>query len=211
MKLKIFNLGPYQTNCYLIFDQTSAMVIDPAKGEEIFQFLVNNKLELKYILNTHGHGDHTAGNYFLKQKTPAKLAIHTADEFFLSGGSVNKLIVPSFKEVKPDILLSDRDSLNLHLDDEDFTVEVIHTPGHTPGSVCFLTSTGLFSGDTIFYRGIGRFDFPYSSGLELKSSLQKLINIIPPDTLVFPGHGPKTIFGEEKEQLLSISYELESR
>lgn len=208
MEVIIFNLGPYQTNCYLLHGQETAVVIDPAEGEEVMKYLTENKLKLTYILNTHGHGDHTGGNYFLKANTKALVAIHTKDEFFLRDNSINKYLHPSFKPVVPDILLSDNSMLTFTLDSLFVDFKVIHTPGHTPGSVCFSSPMGFFSGDTLFKRAIGRFDFPYSSVDEMRSTLKMLNDSIPPDTIIYPGHGPKTIFSEEKNLLTAIYNEL---
>ncbi|MBT9130610.1 MAG: Hydroxyacylglutathione hydrolase GloC [candidate division WS2 bacterium] len=208
MEIKIFNLGPYQTNCYLLHGEETAVVIDPAEGEEVLDYLTKNKLRLTHILNTHGHGDHTGGDFFLKENTKALVAIHTKDQFFLGDNSINKYLHPSFKPVVPDILLSDNSILTFTFDSLLFDVKVIHTPGHTPGSVCFSSPLGLFSGDTLFKRAIGRYDFPYSSVDDMRNSIKLLINSIPPDTLIYPGHGPKTIFIEEKNLLTVISNEL---
>ncbi|MBT9164907.1 MAG: Hydroxyacylglutathione hydrolase GloC [candidate division WS2 bacterium] len=208
MELKIFELGPYQTNCYLIHGHQTAVVIDPAEGEEVLDYLTKNKLRLTHILNTHGHGDHTGGDFFLKENTNALVAIHTKDEFFLGDNSINKYLHPSFKPVVPDILLSDNSILTLMVDSLVVDFKVTHTPGHTPGSVCFSSPLGFFSGDTLFKRAIGRYDFPYSSKNDMRDSLRMLINSIPPDTIIYPGHGPKTIFKEEKNLLIAISNEL---
>lgn len=208
MKLQVIKLSAYQTNCYVIYDVRQAIVIDPALSNEVLDFLTKNNLELKYIFNTHGHGDHTGGNFHLKSSTGAKIIIHDKDGFFLKENSPNYQYHRNFKPVKPDILIKEDSILKIELDGNNFNIKVLQTPGHTPGSISLLTDFGLFSGDTIFKKGIGRFDFPYSSALELGTSINKILAEVSRDCPIYPGHGPFTKLTDEEFYLNTISYEL---
>ncbi len=193
MMIETLKLGPYQTNCYILYEEGQAIVIDPGASDEVLDFLNRNKLKLLYILNTHSHGDHTGGNYALKNNIGAQILIHEKDNL-----------------VEADGFLKDKDVINIPLNNDEMTFKVIHTPGHTPGSIAFLSKFGLFSGDTIFKRAIGRFDLPFASAKELKTSLEKILSIVPLDTIIYPGHGPSTILRDEEVFLRRIIKELSS-
>lgn len=185
MKLQTLVLGPIQTNCYLLFSSSNnVIVIDPADNpEKILQSVGDSKIN--YIISTHGHFDHITAAMKLRQMTKSPFLIHKADSFMFP----QDLVVDTF--------LVDGMLVNL----DDIVLKVIHTPGHTPGSVCLYDekNKNLFSGDTLFYADHGRCDLPLSSYSDIVLSLKKLFDL-PSDTIVYPGHGPQTTIFDEKNR-----------
>lgn len=201
MILKRWILGELASNAYLLGDEVNkvALVIDPGGDPwEIIDFLNRNALDLKYILNTHGHADHIAGNAILKKAYEnAKILVHEEDAPMLTSPALNLSIWLGsvISSPKADICLNNGDLIELG----NLKIEVIHTPGHTPGSVCFyIKDEGvLFSGDTLFCRSVGRTDFPGSSWEALISSIRNKLFRLPKLTKVYPGHGEETTIEEE--------------
>lgn len=198
MKHKTFNVLPeFGTNTYLLWDETSkeAMIIDPANQSRALLEAIKD-LNLKFIVNTHGHGDHIGGNKFLKENTQAKLAIHELDAPMLTDSSKNlsthwgaNLVCP-----EADIKLRDDDFLQLG----EKQVKVIHTPGHSRGGICLLVEDLLFCGDTLFAESIGRTDLPGGDYSTIIRSIKEKLFILNDKTKVLPGHGPETTIGYEK-------------
>jgi glyoxylase-like metal-dependent hydrolase (beta-lactamase superfamily II) len=193
-------LGKFTTNCYVIADERSkeAVVIDPADDfEEIKKFIEENELNIKYILLTHGHGDHILALPQLKEYSNAPVGIHAEDEIMLNRAELNKsgYFTSSPIETRSDFQLKDGDILELG----DTKLEIIHTPGHTKGSICILFEKELIAGDTLFARGIGRTDL-YGGDYDaiIKSIVTKLF-VLPDDIQVHPGHGSSTTIANEKE------------
>ncbi len=197
--MQVFRIfvGALRENCYIISNtQNNALVIDPgAEADLIFNKLVQNNLTLKTILLTHGHYDHIGAINELAAKTGCKTIYVGKEDIELltdnkksMADTVNQDAV--FLEDK--ILKVAEGTFKL----EDLDVEVIKTPGHTKGSVCYLINGVLFSGDTLFRNGVGRTDFWGGNSAELKRSLKKLSKL-PKDTIVCPGHGLKTRIGNE--------------
>jgi glyoxylase-like metal-dependent hydrolase (beta-lactamase superfamily II) len=194
--------GRFFANCYLVScEQTKeAILIDPScenekEAEKIFETVHNNKLILKLIVNTHGHPDHVCGNRMLKGRFRVPILIHEYDSHML--GKLGKCLAESFgfEDSSPpaDRLLRDKDTIEFGQQ----TLKIIHTPGHSRGSISLLALNAVFTGDTLFAQSIGRTDFPESSEFDMNSSLKKLAGL--PDTLtVYPGHGPTTTIGKEK-------------
>lgn len=198
-------VGGLETNCYLAYcsESLECAVIDPgAEAERIFPEITENDLKPIMILNTHGHIDHIGANKDIKDKFSIPLCIHDLDgpllqkvqEFELS------LFLGARESPPADRLLHDGDEIKIGKS----TLRVIHTPGHTPGSVSFLGEGLLFSGDTLFCGGVGRTDLPGGSFKDLESSIRNKILSLPPETRVLPGHGPLTSVGEEKESNLFL-------
>ncbi len=188
----------FATNSWLVWDDESreAMLIDP--GGKSAQLLARVKdLKLKYIINTHGHGDHIGGNTYFSNATAAMLAIHEADAAMLIDNRKNLSAYMDMPlELKAaDLLLHDGDTIQIG----GYQFDVIHTPGHTPGGICLYCDKLLFAGDTLFEQSIGRTDFPGGSHRQLIDAIKTKLFILPDDTVVFPGHGPKTTIGIEKK------------
>ena len=196
MNIEKIRNGILDENAYLIYlaEGGDAVIIDPGSEPEIFLSVLKQKnLNLTHILLTHGHFDHIGAAAQIKEATGAPIAIHEKDKKCLSS-SVASLAVFKFKSITPteaDIILSDGQEIEIL--GRNFTV--IHTPGHTPGSCCFLTGDILFSGDTLFLETIGRTDFPGSSSKQMSESLAK---IAPFDCTVYPGHGSVTTMEHER-------------
>ncbi len=188
--IKQIPIGPFQVFTYLVVcPQTlEAVVIDPAGEEEkIMDAIKKENARVKYILNTHGHADHVLGNSDLKKVLDVPVCMHGADDIFFQQADVKK---QSEKELglapadPVDIQLKDNDVIGIG--DQKF--EVVHTPGHTPGSVCYRIGKNLFTGDTLFVGSAGRTDLIGGSLDKLIESLEKKLIILPKDTVVWPGH-----------------------
>jgi hydroxyacylglutathione hydrolase len=200
--VKMFEVGMLSTNCYVVNcrDTLQAAFIDPGFGnqsevDEVIAFVRGNGLELKLIVNTHGHPDHSCGNAALKDTFHVPICIHSDDAFMLGKSGRETARYFGFDCVSPpaDILLQDGGYIKLG----DVTLKVLHTPGHSLGSISLIGETEVFTGDALFAGSIGRTDFPGSSDVEMQNSLRKLKQL--PDYFkVCPGHGPTTTIGEEK-------------
>ncbi|MDQ1317145.1 MAG: hydroxyacylglutathione hydrolase [Candidatus Poribacteria bacterium] len=191
-------LGPMQANCYLLeCEEThSAIVIDPGDDAEvILDILEKRKLNLEFIINTHGHIDHISANADLKKKTSAKLYIHRLDADMIINPQKNlsSFIGRDISSPSADKILEDGDNLEVGT----IILKVIHTPGHSPGSICLLADESVFTGDLLFAGSIGRYDFPGSSYNQIISSLKKIMEL-DDDLVVYSGHGPITTIGEER-------------
>lgn len=196
MKIKTFIVGPLQTNCYLVYDEGSSkgVLIDPASCEkEIKDFIESNGIEVLYILNTHGHGDHIKGNSFFG----FPILIHELDEECLRDPAKNLSFDPEWSSgsMKAEKKLKDGDVIEVG----SLRLEVIYTPGHTPGGISVKCGSVLFSGDTLFFEGVGRTDLPGGSYETLKKSIKKKLFTLPGETRVLPGHGPETTIAHEKK------------
>ena len=192
-------VGSLSANCFIVGEEAGAegMVIDPGgNGEEILRAIDASRLDIKTIVLTHGHSDHIAALYDIQDKTGAEVAIHVADADFLEGrGSFSSQFGISYKTPHPpDRLLHEGDEIvigNTHY-------KVIHTPGHTPGCICLLTEGKVFTGDTLFRRGIGTTLMPGSNRSQLINSIQTRLMALPDDTIIYPGHGRETTIGAER-------------
>lgn len=189
-------VGPMEVNCYIVYDPPTkdACVIDPGGDpQKIKRALEKDGLKLKFIINTHGHGDHIAANGDLK----APIYIHTLDAAFLKDPKKNLSSFFFFSIKSPDAsrLLEDGDKIELGSS----SFEVLHTPGHTPGSITLLLGNVAFTGDTLFCGGIGRTDFEYGDEGELMRSIHQKLMALSDDTIVYPGHGGDSTIGRERK------------
>ncbi|MEK7397586.1 MAG: MBL fold metallo-hydrolase [Candidatus Poribacteria bacterium] len=194
-----FQLGPMEANCYLLeCEKTlSAIVIDPGdEADVILDIISDRKLKLEFIINTHGHIDHISANNDLKKKTSAKLCIHRLDADIIVDPQKNlsSFIGKPISSLPPDRILEDGDII----ESGTIKLKVIHTPGHSPGSISLLADDAIFTGDLLFAGGIGRYDFPGSSYEQIMDSLKKITEL-DDNLIVYPGHGFNTTIGEEKE------------
>lgn len=190
--------------CYLIDCERTkeALVIDPAGDEEEIAARIEQKgLDLKYIVNTHGHGDHTCGNAKMKALTGAKIIMHDLDEQMFNSPRGHEMARQwGFTPSPPaDMTVTDGDEIVVG----DVSLKVIHTPGHTPGGICFLSDGNLFTGDTLFVGGIGRTDLPGASMAQIMKAIKERILSLPRETIVWPGHDygarPSSTIGHEME------------
>ncbi len=200
MNYQLVIVGPLETNCYLYFcpETRECAVIDPgAEADQIFPLITHLNLKPVIILNTHGHVDHTGANVEIKDRYGAPIAMHQDDLPLLEENIQLEfgLMLGAKPTPRPDRLLIDGDEVRVG----QTSLKVIHTPGHSPGSVCFYTPGIIFSGDTLFCGGVGRTDLPGGSWKDLIRSLRTRVLTYPEETVVLPGHGPRTTIGEEKE------------
>jgi len=198
VRFQKFVTGPFQTNSFLVYsDKKYAAIIDPATEASAFlKFIEKEKLSLKFILLTHAHLDHIGGVAWLKNKFNAAIVLHQNDAFQLehAGEFARMLGLPAPAPFQPDIWLTDESDIAC----EDFRLAVRHTPGHTPGSVCFLTPELVFAGDTLFAQSIGRTDLPGGDYQQILNSIQEKLFTLPEATRVLPGHGAETTIEIEK-------------
>ena len=202
MLVQTFPVGPFLTNCHVVICERTkeAIIIDPGFSDDqettaIFNFLERNAPDLRLIINTHGHPDHTCGNGIVKEKTHAAILIHEHDAHMLgeSGRKIAMLFGFETSSPKADKLLCEGDEVKFGAS----TLKVIHTPGHSHGSISLLGKKLIFTGDTLFQGSIGRTDFPESSEQEMMRSLETLSKL-PNELVIYPGHGPKTTIADEK-------------
>jgi len=201
--VKMLPVGPLLTNCYIVGceETKEGAIIDPGgDADRILATVEETGLTVKYVINTHGHFDHILANRKVVEATGAKLAIHPKDEpmllaklsglanFFGLGG-----IIPS---PPPDLLLEEGDELLVGK----LRFKVLHTPGHSPGSISLYNEEEgvVFAGDVLFNGGIGRTDLPGGSYRTLMESIRNKLLTLPDETIVYPGHGPPTTIGKER-------------
>ena len=190
-------VGPLQANCYVIGcpRTRNAVVIDPGgDAPQILEVIGRHELKVVYLCNTHGHVDHVAANAALQRATGASLLIHAADRQMIEQPHPFwAAMVGGVEPSHADGTLNEGDELVVG----DLSIRVLHTPGHSPGSVCFALDNLLLSGDTLFAGSIGRTDLPGGSMSTLQASLRRLIAEFDANTRVLPGHGPVSTIGEE--------------
>ncbi len=202
MKLERFALGALWTNGYLLYDGSgTGFFVDPGGDpEEVISAIEDKRIRLEYILLTHGHADHIAGVGKLRVKAGRGVLIHRDDASMLFSPEYNlsAFVGERLSAAPAEGVFSDGDVFSIG----DISIKIIHTPGHTRGSSCFLVEEAggspiLLSGDTLFAGGVGRSDLPGGDERVLLASLEKLKDL-PDNMKVFPGHGPGTTIGEER-------------
>jgi glyoxylase-like metal-dependent hydrolase (beta-lactamase superfamily II) len=211
MKVLTFCLGALRTNTYFCFDETGAcVVIDPGMdGEGILEKLRMKGLTPSHIFLTHGHFDHSQGVKYLKEQTGAKVCIHHEDALMLQNPAYNSSNfyyrgdTAFYPRVSADLLLEDQDLLQVGT----MSFSVLHTPGHTPGSVCFSSEDKLFCGDTVFAYGYGRYDLWGGDREALSRSLER-VAALPGEFKLCPGHGNTATLSRIRENILLFSNEL---
>ena len=202
MGIKIFTIGAFETNTYLITKGNNAVLVDP--GLDLISIIDEiKKYHIEAILITHGHIDHIDGCGLVD----APIYVGKADlvNFTDLSRSLYKMtgIKPKYDASKLKLIgVDDNEVITL----ENFSFKVLHTPGHTDGSCCFLYYKNLFSGDTLFNGSIGRVDFPTGSVRKMKESLQKIVETCGDDITVYPGHDAKTTIKEEKKHNMYLKF-----
>jgi glyoxylase-like metal-dependent hydrolase (beta-lactamase superfamily II) len=186
-------------NCFILGCESTkeAVVIDPGDdSDRILMELAKSELNVKYLINTHGHFDHVGANKRMKEVTGAKLAIHPEDEpmFKELSHSASMFGLTAQNSPPADILLKHGDEISFG----EINLKVIHTPGHSKGGICLYTKGHLFSGDTLFAGSIGRTDLPGGDYDTLISSIKNNLLSLDDKTIVYTGHGPETTLGDER-------------
>ena len=182
--------GEYVTNCYILKGEQGDLVIDPGEGS--FDWVMQNTGKIAAVLNTHGHFDHVYDDAKL-QRAGAKIYIHEEDAFMLRADPFETMQEP----IEADVLVKGQEQ---SLEIAGFNVKFSLFAGHTPGSCMIEVDGVIFSGDVIFKGSIGRWDFPFSSGEQMKESLHKILQI-EGDFTLYPGHGPNTSLAAERQNL----------
>jgi hydroxyacylglutathione hydrolase len=180
------------TNCYVAscHDTKEAVIIDPGldyepEAQQIIDYIEQAQLKIKFVINTHGHSDHVKGDMVFQDKYMVPICIHKLDSYF-----IEYIKTPN---APAHVLFEEGNLIQFGVE----TLKVLHTPGHTAGSICLIGGHIVFTGDTLFAGGIGRTDFPEGSMTDMNRSLKKL-EALPVGMLIYPGHGESSIMGEEK-------------
>jgi glyoxylase-like metal-dependent hydrolase (beta-lactamase superfamily II) len=199
MKYELIIVGALETNCYLVYCPRTleCAVVDPgAESEKIFPAITKLGLRPIAIVNTHGHLDHTGANREIKDRFQIPLLIHSKDGPMLGAASQSELsfFLGATESPPADRFIEDGEDIKIG----NWRLKVLHTPGHSPGSVSLLSEKFLLSGDTLFWGGVGRTDLPGGSWKDLENSIRTKILTLSDDLMVLPGHGPHTTVGEEK-------------
>lgn len=202
MHIQTLSLGPLGTNCYIISKDSQCLIVDPGGDAHIVkQYIKEKQITPQAILLTHAHFDHIGAVDALRKKYNIKVYLHKNEQSWLSNPDLNRsglFLGPEevIKTDKPDVILEEG-----KLTIGSFTFEVVHTPGHSPGSVSFIFHQEKFtvSGDVLFQQGIGRTDLPEGSIDQLANSIVTKLYILSDDFVVYPGHGPSTTIGAEKK------------
>ena len=204
IRILAWRVPPYDNGMYLLVDdRKEGLLIDPSMGERTALDATKQQgIRVVEILNTHGHGDHIAGNAAVKEATRARLAIHRLDEYRLDAKRrpPSQIVVPP---ATADDLIDEGPLRYL----ADIELHAMHTPGHTEGSTCFYlpSEKALFSGDVLFAGNVGRVDMPGGDAAVMERSLARVAEL-PPDTRVYPGHGAQTTIGAELRWLRGFRF-----
>jgi hydroxyacylglutathione hydrolase len=205
MKINRLILGDFETNCYVLRDNSAAsdcVIIDTGlEAGALLEFLEANKLNPAALILTHGHADHIAGVEPVRKKFPSiQVYIHKLDSNMLTSAAANLSILTgvSLTARKADILVDEGDII----EKAGIKLRVLHTPGHTPGGICLYCEKEniVFVGDTLFAGSIGRTDFPNGDMKQLISGIKSKLFVLSEKTIAYPGHGPETTIGQEKAE-----------
>ena len=204
MNIKQFTFGPFQENTFVLYDETKeCVIVDPGctssnEQQELKNYIVNEKLIVKHLLNTHCHVDHIAGNKFVYDTFGHKPLIHKDDLIILNNQeTICKMYgLPCEVSPQPEGFISESDNIRFG----NCELKIIHAPGHAPGHVVFYheQSKSLINGDVLFKRSIGRTDLMLGNHEQLLQSIRTKLFVLPDDTIVYCGHGPETTIGDEK-------------
>lgn len=202
-QIKAFTFNPVQENTYLVYNEfNECIIIDPGcysdEEEEMLKSFINlNRLQPKILLNTHCHLDHVFGNKFIADEYKVTLKTHRLEKPVLDMAPASGLMFNlPFDNYQGDIIFLEEGDIVVLRDDE---LEVIHVPGHSPGSICFYCKKQKFliGGDVLFQNSIGRTDLPGGSHQDLVKNIKEKLFKLPGDVAVYSGHGPATTIGEE--------------
>lgn len=204
MTIQLFTFNPFQENTFVVSGDTKeCVIVDPGcyaaeENKALVDYISNNNLKVRMLLNTHCHIDHVLGNAFVKQKYNTKLYIHPKEEFVLYA---QKVLAPhygfhQYQETNPDAYLNEGD--DVVFGNQKFSV--LFVPGHAPGHIAFYNEKEkvVLGGDVLFKNSIGRTDLPGGDFNTLINSIHKKLFTLPDEVTVYPGHGGKTTIGVEK-------------
>ena len=203
MIIKQIVVGSMAVCCYIVACEKTgkAAVIDPGGDEQKILNEVKAKgYSVEYIIATHGHPDHVCGNRAIQEATGAKIVMHRADAQFFGAPEVQNYFSMLGLEASPPVDWEVEDGEVIVVGG--VSLQVLHTPGHTPGGMCLYNAPDLITGDTLFVGGVGRTDFPGGSHQDLLASIQNKLLVLPPETIVWPGHGyggSRSTIGNEKQ------------
>lgn len=207
MKIERFEVNPFQENCYIVSDETGeGVIIDcgafySEERKAVVEYVKDNRIELKHLLSTHAHIDHNFGNNTIYEHFGLKPEVHGADEILMGKLAEQAQLFCNYRldYAMPPVgkFLTETDTIEFGT----HTLSIINTPGHTPGSSFFYCKEEgvAFSGDTLFKMSIGRTDFELGSYKDIMKSLAKVAELLPDNTTILPGHGPRTTIKAEKE------------
>lgn len=200
MDVNVLQVGPLMVNCYIVHDSENCIIIDPGdEPEKIINYIKNSGMKPLAIFNTHGHFDHIGAVKKLKEEFGIKFYIHENDVFLVKEAASHGVFFGFMNVEIPEVdeYVKDGDEYRFG----ELSFNVIHTPGHSPGGVCyyFEKENIIFSGDTLFELSIGRTDFPYGDIDELIHSIKNKLFILGNDVIVYPGHGEKTTIKKERD------------
>lgn len=199
MIVKTVVVGPLEVNCYILGceDTKEAAIIDPGGDDfKIIKAVEGEGLVPKYIINTHAHFDHVGAVKSIKEYFKIDFLLHEEDSFLIDSVEEQAATFGMGRVPKPEINKSVNDGDKIPLGQN--IIQVIHTPGHTPGGVCYYVDNCLYAGDTLFAGSIGRTDFPFSSHEMLIKSIKEKLFSLDDGVIVYTGHGPSTTIGNEK-------------
>mgnify|MGYP000853818468 CR=1 FL=1 len=200
MHVETIPCGPLEVNCYIVWQEGSktAVAIDPADDAPVLSFLTEKRLTLSHILLTNGHVDHILGIHALKNETNASICIHKADAEMLESeeACLATALYLHIQPTKADQLLEGGETIQA----AGLSFQVLHTPGHTPGGVCFVAEDVIFTGDTLFRLSVGRSDFPGSNESDLMHSIIDKLFALPGDYTLYPGHMRPSTLDFERER-----------
>jgi hydroxyacylglutathione hydrolase len=198
-------VGQMAVFCYIVGDEQTknCLVIDPAGNEsDVVDRIGELGFECRYIVNTHGHPDHTCGNARIQEMTGARIVAHKSEEpYFQSPDSANfARMIGGLPSPRPDVTVIGGDVIDLG----EVKLDVLHTPGHSRGGMCLYAPANVFTGDTLFVGSIGRTDLPGASMQQLLDSIRDKLLSLPDETVVWPGHDygptPSSTIGREKRE-----------
>jgi len=202
--LKTFTFNAFQENTYLVYDDKGeAIIFDPGNSNNTENSLVKNfieekKLCLSRLILTHAHLDHVLGNRFISDNYGLLPEVNENDLFLIEGmmQTANLYGVPAEESPMPEKFIHEGDKIKLG----EYTFDCLHTPGHSPGSICFYNAQNKFAivGDVLFYGSIGRTDLPRGNHEDLLNSIREKLFVLPDDVKIYSGHGPSTSIGFEK-------------
>ena len=207
MKIERFEVNPFQENCYIVSDETGeGVIIDcgafySEERKAVVEYVKDNRIELKHLLSTHAHIDHNFGNNTIYEHFGLKPEVHGADEILMGKLAEQAQLFCNYRldYAMPPVgkYLTETDTIKFGT----HTLSIINTPGHTPGSSFFYCKEEgvAFSGDTLFKMGIGRTDFELGNYKDIMKSLANVAELLPDNTTILPGHGPRTTIKAEKE------------